>query len=283
MQDPLALSHVILGILVLMTAKFSLALLSPYSTDAEMTDRDNPAFGIAAAGYYAGAALIYIAAAATAGPLPADQGSSAVLIALSQDFSWALAGILALNASRWVLDRALVSHIRNDVEIASKRNVGAGALECGGYVASAILVAGALRQPGGNVWTVLAFFVLGIVALVAMGRLYQAWAGYNMGHEIQSGNLAAGVAFGLTLAALAILLARAVSGEFAGWGRTLAWFGIDAVAGLVLLLVLRWVTDLVLLPHARIAEEIARDRNVNVGLIEGVLAVSISGIILFLF
>src|SRR5690349_4290715 len=119
MQGPLSLSHVVLGILALMVAKLALRLLSPYSTDAEMTDRDNPAFGIAAAGYYAGAALIYITAAATAGALPADQGTRAVALALAQDFAWALAGIVALNASRWVLDRGLITHIRNDVEIAS--------------------------------------------------------------------------------------------------------------------------------------------------------------------
>jgi hypothetical protein len=40
---------------------------------------------------------------------------------------------------------------------------------------------------------------------------------------------------------------------------------------------------LALLPNARIAEEIVRDRNINVGLIEGVLAVGISAIILFVF
>jgi hypothetical protein len=79
------------------------------------------------------------------------------------------------------------------------------------------------------------------------------------------------------------LMVRAVTGEYVSWIRNLTWFAIDALIGLLLLLVLRWVTDAALLPHARIAEEIARDRNVNVGLIEGVLAVGIAAIILYLF
>ena len=57
----------------------------------------------------------------------------------------------------------------------------------------------------------------------------------------------------------------------------------DSVAGLILLLFLRWLTAATLLPHARVNEEIVRDRNVNVSLIEGVFAVGIAAIILLLF
>jgi hypothetical protein len=49
------------------------------------------------------------------------------------------------------------------------------------------------------------------------------------------------------------------------------------------LLGLRWLTDLALLPAARISEEIVRDRNVNVGLVEGSLAIGAASIIFFLF
>jgi uncharacterized protein DUF350 len=54
-------------------------------------------------------------------------------------------------------------------------------------------------------------------------------------------------------------------------------------SGLILLLVLRWVTAFALLPQTRISEEIVRDRNINAGLIEGVLAVGIAAMILILF
>jgi len=279
----LPLAHVILGVVVLILAKYALQLLSPYALDEEMTTKDNPAFGLAVSGYYAGVVLIYIAAAAAAGPLPAESGPRGVVVALASDLAYALCGVLALNASRWVFDRVLVSHVRNDTEIATNRNTGAGALECGAYLASAIVLGGAIRQPGANVWVAAALFVLGLIALLLTGRLYQWLAGYDLAGEIRSGNLAAGVAFGMTLCALALLMVRAVAGEYVSWIRNLTWFAIDALIGLLLLLVLRWVTDAALLPHARIADEIARDRNVNVGLIEGVLAVGIAAIILYLF
>jgi hypothetical protein len=48
-------------------------------------------------------------------------------------------------------------------------------------------------------------------------------------------------------------------------------------------MVLRWLTDMALLPNARIADEIVRDRNVNAGLIEGAVALSVGALILFVF
>jgi uncharacterized membrane protein YjfL (UPF0719 family) len=282
---PMALSfvQVVLGIAVLILAKFALAVLSPYSTDQEMTARDNPAFGLAIAGYYAGTVLVYLSAAVSAGPLPLDSGASAVFVAMAQDVAWAVAGIVALNGSRWLMDRLLVTGVRNDVEITKHRNVAAGALECGGYFASAVVLAAAIRQPGGTPWTALAVFLLGQCALILLGHLYQRWTGYNVSAEVRSANLAAAVAFGMTLIALSLLMVKAIGSEFTGWVRHLSFFAIDAIVGLVLLMVLRWVTDAALLPHARVAEEIARDRNVNAGLIQGVLAVGIAAIILFLF
>ncbi len=278
----LAFVHVIAGIVVLIIAKLVKDLLTPYSVDQELTSKDNPAFGFAVAGYYAGVVIVYLGAASI-GPLPLDAGTRGVLTALGFDVAWALVGVVALNGSRWLMDRTLVTATRNSDEIIHHRNTGAGALECGAYVASALVLAGAIRQPGGTVWSAVVLFLLGQAALILIGHLYQKLAGYDVAKEIRSANLAAGVAFGMTLVAISLLMVKAVSGDFIGWNRTLSFFIFDAIAGLILLLVLRWVVDLVLLPNARIAEEIVRDRNVNVGLIEGVLAVGIAAIILYLF
>ncbi len=279
----LPLAHVILGVVVLILAKYALQLLSPYALDEEMTTKDNPAFGLAVSGYYAGVVLIYIAAAAAAGPLPTDSGPRGVVVALVSDLAYALCGVLALNASRWVFDRVLVSHVRNDTEIADEQEHGCGGARMWrisgvGYRTRRRYTSTRRERMGRG-----SSFVLGLIALLLAGRLYQWLAGYDLAGEIRSGNLAAGVAFGMTLCALALLMVRAVAGEYVSWIRNLTWFAIDALIGLLLLLVLRWVTDAALLPHARIADEIARDRNVNVGLIEGVLAVGIAAIILYLF
>jgi uncharacterized membrane protein YjfL (UPF0719 family) len=276
----LAFTHVVLGVLVLMLAKYVKDWLSPYSLDQELTSRDNPAFGLTVAGYYGAIVIVYLGAAA---PLPLDAGTTGVFGALGVELAWATAGILALNGSRWLMDVALVTATHNSREVIEHRNVAAGALECGVYLASALVLGAVIRQPGGTVWTALVLFLLGQVALLLIGRLYQKLTGYDVALEIRNANLAAGVAFGMTLIAIALLMVKAVSGDFVGWGRNLSFFLFDAIAGLILLRGLRWLTDLTMFPQARIADEIVRDRNVNVGLIEGVLAIGIAAIILYLF
>jgi uncharacterized membrane protein YjfL (UPF0719 family) len=278
----LALAQVVLGVAVLVLAKLALGVLSPYATNQEMTARDNPAFGLAIAGYFAGTAIIYLSAAGSA-PLPLDDGAQAVFAAIGVNLAWTLAGIVALNASRWLMDRLLLTGVRNDREIVEHRNLAAGALECGAYVAAAALLAGAIRQPGGTPWTAAAIFLLGQLALILMAHLYTRWTSYDVAAEVRSGNLAAGVAFAMTLVALSLVMLKAISGEFTSWPMTLSYFVFDSITGLILLLFLRWVTNAALLPHARVADEIVRDRNVNVGLIEGVLAVGVAGMILLLF
>jgi uncharacterized membrane protein YjfL (UPF0719 family) len=278
----LSFGQVVLGVVVLILAKLALGVLSPYSTDQEMTSRDNPAFGLAVAGYFVGTAIIYLSAAGSA-PLPLDDGAKVAVAAMAGNLVWALAGIVALNGSRWLMDRLLVTHVRNDREIIGNRNLAAGAIECGAYIASAAVLAGAIRQPGGTPWTAATIFLLGQGVLILTGHLYQRWSGYDVIAEIRSGNLAAGVAFALTLVALSMVMLKAIGGEFTSWAVSLSFFAFDAIAGLILLLFLRWLAGVALLPGAHLTQEIVRDRNVNAGLIEGVFAVGIAAMILYLF
>ena len=275
----LALAHVVLGLVVLVVAKLLKGVLSPYKTDEELTAKDNPAFGLAVAGYYLAVVAIYIGAAR---PAPVDMGTAVALQALGLNFAWAVAGIVALAISRSVMNVALISGGRCSDEIRA-RNVAAGIVECCVYIASGLVLAGALHEPGGSALTALVFFVVSQVALLLFGRLYQMGAGYGISKEICSGNLAAGTAFGLTLVALSLLMLKATSGEFVDWATNLSFFAFDAVVGFILLMVLRWLTDLALMPNARIAEEIVRDRNVNAGLIEGAVALGVGALILFVF
>jgi uncharacterized membrane protein YjfL (UPF0719 family) len=277
----LSLAHVVTGVLVLVVAKLLKSALSPYRTDEEMTSKDNPAFGLAVAGYYVAVAAIYIGAVR---PVAADEvGTVAAFRAIVENFAWALGGIVALAFSRWLMNRFLVSGARCSDEIVANRNTAAGAVECGVYLASGLVLAGALREPGGSLVTTVVFFLLSQFVLLLLGRLYQLWSGYGIAREICGGNLSAGVAFGLTLVALSLLMFKATSGEFIDWTTNLTFFAFDAVIGFALLMGLRWVTDLALMPDARIADEIVRDRNVNVGLLEGAVALSVAGLILFVF
>lgn len=278
----LAFMHVALGVVVLILAKLCKDLLSPYPSDVELTSKDNPAFGLALAGYYGGVVAVFLGATQAEG-LPSGAGSLAVARALGVDLAWAIAAIIALNLTRWLMDRALISKCRNSDEIVNSRNLAAGAVEGCAFIATGLVLAGAISATGGTIVTAIVFFVLSQLTLVILGRAYERFAGYDVGGEVRKGNFAAGVPFGLTLIALSLLMLKATSGDFVSWSASLGFFAFDAIAGFLLLMLLRWVTDLALLPHAKIDEEVVRDHNVNAGLIEGVLAVGIAAIILFLF
>src|SRR4051794_21017881 len=153
----IALGHLVLGIFVLVAAKFILEWLSPYSTEAELTERDNPAFGLALTGYYGAVVIIYIAVANSVSA-SLEGGSLEVLMAWATDVVWSLAGVAALAASRYLMNHFLMgrqTHFSD--EIIRTRNVAAGAVECGVYVASGIVIASVVREPGGTLLTVVVF------------------------------------------------------------------------------------------------------------------------------
>jgi len=55
-----------------------------------------------------------------------------------------------------------------------------------------------------------ALFLLGQFALILLGRLYQAWTGYDVAAEVRAGNFAAGISFAMTLAALSLIILKAI-------------------------------------------------------------------------
>ena len=82
--------------------------------------------------------------------------------------------------------------------------------------------------------------------------------------------------------AIGIVLLKATSGDFVGWGENLANFGFLAMVGFVLLMLMRKFTDHVLLPKTTIAHEIAIDQNVGAAWIEGIVSIGMASIIFFM-
>ena len=92
-----------------------------------------------------------------------------------------------------------------------------------------------------------------------------------MHDEIERDNEGAGLAFGATLIALAILISGQIRRD-----DSLVALAVWIPISLLVLLGSRWLVDLVILPNARIHDEIARDRNWGVALIEGAAAIGIA-------
>jgi uncharacterized membrane protein YjfL (UPF0719 family) len=111
--------------------------------------------------------------------------------------------------------------------------------------------------------------LLGQLALVAMTRLYQRVTSYDDVAELKRRNLAAALPLAGIQLAVGLVIEASLRGEGHGWAADLSSVGIDLLISAVLLYALRWLGDLLLLHHSTFAEEIARDRNVGAGFVEG--------------
>ena len=305
---PRGLVFVAEGLIVLFLAKFVRdAVTRNYRVDEEVTTKGNVAVALRLSGYLLAVILVFLGVLYQ--PLSGG-GGWASYAALSEleaadgfGFTWelgeevlrvflySLGGIVALNLVRVLFDRLILYKFQLEKEVVEDQNVGAGAAEFGMYVATGLLIAGAVAGGTGNpgyilgeveaALVALAFFGMGLVLLVAFALAYEFTTPFNIHDEIESDNPAVGIALGGNLIAIGLVTLKAVFGDFAGWGESIAAFLTFGVLGFVLLYVMRVLIDLVLLPTVRVTQALSSGRNVGVAFIESAVVIS-SAMILFL-
>lgn len=294
---PAGLIFVILAIVMLAIAGIIRDLLTPYSIHEQLTGRDNTALGLSLTGYYLGIMIIYMGALYDPKPhmeiYAVDRlMSTPFLMDLLSVFGYSLGGILFLNLAHLMVDKLVLNRFSTKKEILEDRNVGTGAVEFGNYVASGLIIAGAIsgkidsELPIAQNWwfgivTAVVFFFLGQIVFIIFGKFYQLITRYDIHAEIEGDNVSAGVAFGGNLIAIGIILFKGVSGNFYSWGENIGIFCLWAVLGFIILYVLRLMVDLFLLPRATLTHEISVDKNVNAAFLEGAVLIGIASIIFF--
>jgi uncharacterized membrane protein YjfL (UPF0719 family) len=228
-----------------------------YDLTYELVERDNPALAVAVAGYYLGLTLSI--GGALSGP---GRGILDDLIDLA---IYGTLAIVLLNLSWFLCDKLILRRFRVSDELIRDRNVGTGAVCFGASAASGLIVFGAVTGQGGTIWTAVGFWAAGQAILIAAGLVYDRITPYDVHAEIERDNVAAGVGFGGALTAMGIVVGFAASLDFTGWAEDLPGFVLVALAGLVMLPLVRFLTDRVLLPTVKLADEIAHQETPNVG------------------
>ena len=243
-----------------------------YNLTEELVEKDNPALSLAVAGYYFGLVL------GIGGTLVGPEQS------LFDDiFDLCVYGILSvilLNASWFICDKVVLYKFKTSDELIRDRNQGTGAVSFGMSVASGLIIYGSVSGQGGNIWTAIIFWLLGQGMLVLATFVYNRIIPYDIHDEIEKDNVAAGVSFAGALIAVGIVVGLSAQRDFESWTDIPAYLGISAV-GLALLPVIRFLTDKVLFPTVKLADEIANQEIPNVGAayIEAISYVSASFII----
>ena len=286
---PRGLVFVALGLIVLVLATYARDIVTPYRIDEEVIQKNNLAVALRLSGYFIGVILVFLGALYQPLTLIAVEGfgfDREYAIEVLRVFLYSLAGIAALNLVRILMNRLILYRFDVEKEVVEGQNVGTGAAEFGMYVATGLLIAGAVSGEGVGgettaALTALAFFGMGLVLLVIFALFYQFTTPFDIHFEIEGNNTAVGVALGGNLIAIGLVTFKAVFGDFAGWGESIAAFLTFGVIGFVLLYVLRILIDLVLLPTIRISRALSTGRNVGVAFIESAVVIS-SAMILFL-
>ena len=228
-----------------------------FKVNEELLQKDNAALAVSLAGYYFG--LILVIGGALVGP------SAGLVDDLIDIFLYGLLAIVLLNISTVINNRLILYQFDNTTEIIRDQNVGTGVVVSATYIATGLILFGAISGEGGTIWTALAFWGLGQVALVIVSLLYERITPYSIHEHIERNNVAVGVAFAGALIGMGNILRYAVSGDFESWNANLTTFGLYAGIGLVALPLIRIATDKILLPGASMAAELVEQERPNLG------------------
>ena len=228
-----------------------------YSVREELVEKDNVALGVAMAGYYFG--LIMAIGGTLSGP---SQGLENDLIDIG---IYGLLAIILLNLSRLVNDGLILHGFKIRDELIDDQNAGTGVVVAASYIATGLVIFGAVSGEIGGIVTTVVFWALGQAALVLAGLVYEWITPYSIHDEIEKDNVAAGVAFAGALVGIGVIVFHASAGNFISWTVNLQDFAIEVVAGLILLPIARFISDVILLPGQKLTDEIANQEHPNLG------------------
>ncbi|MFA8434323.1 MAG: DUF350 domain-containing protein [Marinifilaceae bacterium] len=254
--------YLMAAFLIFYLGKLIYQLFNPsISVKDELVEKDNFAFSLSHTGYLVG--LIIVLGSAIVG------SSYGFWIDLMDLGIYGLLGILLLNLSTVINDRFILRKFSVRKEIIEDRNAGTGAIEAANSVASGLIIFGAISGESGNVafglLTSVVFWAVGQVAMMLLAWVYDKITNYDLHDQIEKDNVAAGIAFGGAMIALANLIRFGLAGDFFSWGESFYEVGTEVLLGIVFLPVVRWLADKILLPGQSLSDEIARQDKPNVG------------------
>jgi uncharacterized membrane protein YjfL (UPF0719 family) len=242
---------------------------------AELFGRNNTALAVALAGYLLG--VVIALGGAFWGPSAGWQADLAA-IALT-----GLKGIALMLVASWLCEHVLLPRFDNTKEVVQDQNLGTAFVEAGLHLANGLIVL-AILQGQGPWWSGVAFWVLAQGVLILAGLLYEWVTPHDVHAELERDNAAVGLAFGGGLVGMGNILSLAAGGDFAGWQESLSLFAQDALFGLVMLLIIKKLSDALLAGGVKLgAEQVEEKPNIGAGLIEAVGYIGGSMLIVWVF
>jgi uncharacterized membrane protein YjfL (UPF0719 family) len=255
---------ILAAVVLLALARWVQQWLYGQTLHAMLTEDDNPAMGIAIAGYLFG---VFWTVTVLLGNLHYEPLLDLRDVLLYGGIGIVLLTVVALGTCRAFLGTGVQQQL-------AARNVAAAVVVAGVYIATGLTYSGTLSGTGGGFWIMLLFFLLGQLALLGITYAFRWLTSYDDVQEIAAGNIAAALALMGLLIAVGLIVRRAVSGDYTGFFHSLGSFLLALLLALVFYPVRQVLVQWILLGgpmhwhHSLLDSEIAQDKNVAVGLLE---------------
>ncbi len=154
-------------------------------------------------------------------------------------------------------------------------NVAAGVAASCHFVATGVLTSRAMAgSDARGIALSVSFFAIAVISHQAMVALFRAVTTYDDTEQIEGENLAAAIAYGGVSIAVALVVGRALDGDFVDWTSALTGFAMVSVTALALIPIRQIVVQGLLLggkPTLRGGDldvAVGRDRNVGCAALE---------------
>jgi len=157
--------------------------------------------------------------------------------AIAKDALWAAAfgtvGVVLMLASGHLGVRLIFQHqLRAEI---ARGNVAAGVAAGAHFIATGYITSRAMGGSGlHDLALAVAFFIIAQITLVLFVSLFRALTTYDDAEQIRGENLAAAVSYAGLALAIAIVVGRALDGDFTGWASSLKGYAAVLASGLAL-------------------------------------------------
>jgi len=257
-----AVAYIMVAFVIFLIGKFVYQLLHPsFKVRDELVKKDNFAFALSHVGYYIG--LLLAIGSAIVGP------SNGLLTDVIDIAVYGILAIVLLNCSIFLSDFLMLRNFSIRKEIIEDQNAGTGVVEGAVSVASGLIIFGAVSGESGGllfgILTAVVFWAFGQLALIITTRFYNWITPYNIHEHIEKDNVAVGIGFAGAIIAIGNLIRFGLTGDFQGWLPSFTETSFELLVGLILLPVMRLVTDKILLPGEKLTDEIINQEKPNIG------------------
>jgi uncharacterized membrane protein YjfL (UPF0719 family) len=259
----LVLIFVILGLFWLSKKIFD--IFAPFELEYQLVKADNKAVTITFVGYLAGVVVI-LEGVLHGGYISLVDDIFSVLI-------WGVLGILLLNLAGVINDKLILNRFDNKLELVENHNIAVGTVVAGTYLGSSFIIRSIII--GESIGWVLdigltiLYFILAQLTFYLYSLLYQIITKYDFHREIKGNNVAAGISLGSNLVAVGILLSIPLQASYSLFFY-FTWF----IIGNCLLAFFRFVMDFTIIPMEKLDEEIHKDQNWGIALLEGCFSIA---------